>query len=219
MGAVVLIALVLIVLILAGGVGAGLLLRKRQFGKYRELVGQGAGWRQVPANPQLWQRVAALRWFAGRRGLQDFFHMAGEHRGVPFEVVQYRRPPGVGERVYTAAAVVYVPRPVPGPGLHLAHRDSWTPLGQDVEVPTGHPDFDRSFLVTSQNPDFARAVMQPGLVEGLLRDGRMRSRVVEFAPEHLVVFATVVATKDAVLPMLDMLVDIRENVPWQTLAR
>ncbi|GAA2815469.1 hypothetical protein [Saccharopolyspora taberi] len=219
MEAIVPIALILIVLILAGGVAAGILLRKRQFRGYGELLRQGAGWQRLPADPQLWQRVAVLRWFAGRLGLQDLFHFGGEYRGVRFEAVQYRRPPRVGERVYVAAIAVYLPRPVPGPSLHLARQGQWAPLGQDSVVPTGHPQFDQSFMVTSSDPDFARAVLNPGLVDGLLRDQRTDSCVIEFGPEHVVAFATKVATKNTVLPMLDLVADVHAGVAWQALDR
>lgn len=213
------IAFLLIVLILVGGVVVGILARKRGIKKYQELLRQGSGWRQVPANPQLWQQVHALRSFASSRGLKDFFHMAGDHRGMRFEVVQYQRPPGLGERTFTAGVAVFLPRPVPGPSLQFGHSGFWSRLGQDLIVPTGNPEFDRSFLLTSPDADFTRAAMQPGLVDGLLRDNRMKSCVVEFAPEHLVVFAGKTATKDTVLPMLDMLIDIHGNVPWQALTR
>lgn len=202
------VAFVLVLLLVAAGALVFALRRRRGVREYQELLRQGFAWRQVPPNDRLWRQVSVLRQFAGAGGLRDQFHMAGEHRGLQFEAVQYRRPPG------DAGVAVFVPRPVPGPMLQLARTGQRS--GQ--AVPTGHAEFDRDFAVTSSDAEFPRAALRTELLDELLRDERTRGCVVEFSPEHLVVFAAEAATVGTVLPMLDLLVDVHGRVPWEALA-
>lgn len=214
MGAIVPLAFLLIVLILAGGVAVAVLGRKRSVRNYQRLLRAGADWRQVPAD-DMWKRVRALREFASSRGLQDHFHLAGRHRGLPFEAVQLRRPPGFGQRVFTFGVAVALPRPVPGPELRLARSGAFGALGQDLRVELGDAEFDRTYLLTSTDAEFARRALPAATARSLLADERTAGVVLEFAPEHLVAFRAGAATPESVLPMLDLLVDLHGAVPWE----
>lgn len=213
MEAIVPLAFVLIVLILVGGVLLAVLGRKRSAGNFQRLLRSGQGWRQLPGN-ELWRQVRVLREFASSRGLHDHFHLAGQHRGRSFEAVQYRRPPGLGQRVFTFGFAVVLPRPVPGPELRLARAGVFGALGQDLRVASGDPEFDRAYLLTSPDAEFARRAIPPGLARALLTDERMKDVVLEFAPEHVVAFRGGSAKPETVLPVLDLLVDVHDGVPW-----
>lgn len=218
MDAVLPIALLLIVLILAAGVLVAVLARRRAVANYRRLLAAGSDWRQVPGN-QVWRRVRALREFASSRGLQDHFHLAGTHRGHGFEAVQYRRPPGHGQRLFTFGAAVLLPRPVPGPELRLTRAGAFGGLGQDLRVELGDPEFDRVHLLTCPDPGFARRALPGPLARALLDDERTSGVVLEFAPEHLVAFRPGPASPESVLPLLELLIDVRGRVPWEEASR
>lgn len=212
-------ALSLVVLLPLAALVFGLWISRGTRRNYQRLVSSGPGWRRAPRDGSLWRRSRLLVEFSSRsRGLQEYFHMAGEHRGVPFEAVQYVRPPDAQRRTTTYGVAVLLPRPVPGPELRLAKAGAFSRFLVDETVPLGHREFDRSYLLTGTDPDFCRRAVPPALVQGLLGDQRMRKAIVEFAPGHLIAFRVGMANSRSVLPMLDMLVDIRGGVPWQELA-
>ena len=202
---------------IAIGLGIGKVAQRKRAGKRAGFVASGQGWRQAPPNPQL-LAIPLLRTFAGRQQLKEHFHVVGEHRGVPFDAVQYVRPRHYGEVGPTSASVVVVQRPVPGPYLRLKPRSGgWNPADSDG-VPLGLPEFDQAMVLGSDDEQFARAAIHPGLASGLARDPRVQDTVIEFGPQHLVVFTGRQLNEENTRPLLDLLLDVHAAVPWQHLA-
>ncbi|OEV05096.1 hypothetical protein [Streptomyces oceani] len=220
MEAIVPIALVLILGLPVLGVLVGARLRKRAVANLGQVAAycQQRGWQQVQPDRRITQKTWILYEATGTASLNVQGQFAGQHRGMAFQAAQVARPPSPMRTTMQRLAVVYVERPVPGPRLQLAPSgiSSTTFLKRDLQI--DDPAFDAAFHVSSEHQGFARAVLHPGLTQALARDGRAAESVIGFEQGHLFAVRHGELTPEKLQSMLDMLIDVHLNVPWQQLG-
>lgn len=216
MQAVVYLALALVVLAPVIGILIGMQLRKKAQTSLARTTAyvQRQGWQQAPPDRRIGQRSWLLYQATGSAELRIQGQYSGEHRGLPFQAAQVVRPPRPGRRsTFQRLAVVYAPRPVPGPRLQLAKRGLSTATFLARHTPIGDPGFESVFHVSTEDAGFARAVLHPGLAGALPQDTRAQQSVVAFESEYLFAMQHGELTPQSLQSMLDLLADIHSSVP------
>lgn len=226
----------LVVLLLVGTAFVGALailipirVRKRQ--KLQETAAVMAdfaarnGMRFGRFEPNLPARTPDINDIVGAPLIYVDFQLDGSMRDVPFQAFQVRRPAprphAVTFEVSTRTpeyTVVLVPRPVPGPPLRLApQRLSWaTALRRDVHV--GDPQFDAAFHVSTNTPDFARLVLRQPLLQWLATNPQAAHAIIVFEPAELMAVTRGPLTPDGAMAMADLMTDLHQRIPWQSLT-
>lgn len=153
------------------------------------------------------------------------FQLDGSRRGVPFQVFQVRRPPprphAITFEVSTRTPeymVVLVTRPVAGPSLRLApQRLSWATLfRRDTEI--GDPQFDETFHINTDDPNFARLVLRPPVTSWLTAETVASNAVIVFEPTELMAVLPGPLTPEGAMSLVDLTTELRQRVPWASLG-
>lgn len=216
MDAIVPVSAVLILLILATGVGFAFRNNRSRQRHIAQLTGhlQQYGWRRVQPDLRVGTRTWLLYQALGSAVFNVQVQFEGEHRGVRFHATQVARPPSPRRVTFQRLAVVYISRPVPGPRVQIAKRGLSSATFLTASTPIDNGPFDAAFHVSTEDPALARAVLHPGLAAALLQDARAYDSVVALEQQELFAVQHGQLTPQNLLAMLDLLIDIHGSVPW-----
>jgi hypothetical protein len=188
------------------------------------------GWTFEERNDSYISVFARQREFTLVNPLQPFFEppravaardvITGTHRGRPFLAAEFdvrHR----GEHIKTGS--IWVRTPAPGPALSVrralrTESNIGAGLGlTDLQV--GNPDFDATFEVSTENEQFALAVLNPQLIQFLVSDQRLtdqhKFRGFLLLGDQLDVLDPVSDHRDPaeLIPALDLRCDILDRIP------
>jgi len=146
--------------------------------------------------------------------------VTGTHRGRPFIAANFRVH-YAGERHWNR--VIFVRTVAPGPALTVSRSVRLeshirTGLGQG-DLQYGNPDFDAQFQVSAEDERFARAVLNPAVMQYLLADPS-QFRSMSLLGDHIDLSEPLSDHRDPaqLIPALDRRCDLLDRIPQSAWA-